>query len=319
MISLHRAIAIISCCMLFFSCSKDIAFSLEGNCFDFPPSTGPFGYSYQYPASLYLAPCFNPNNSNEFVYVRETKSTGQTELRIKNRSTGNDYLLTTSIFQKPDWGRNGWILFNHGDNNVWKIKSNGDSLTQLTFTSSCFDAVWNYAGDRYVFRRTDGANNYSIIADDEGNPLDTLPGFILSNGSWSNDSQKISSPVSTGPSSNAIISINPNTGQISEVAAIEIGDAKDIISYSDWFPDSQRLLWKTSRSFFITDLPGLQTQIIKTFCDTKLYVVIDISGDGSKIIASRWDQKLIGDNTIFSESNIYIMNADGTGEVKIHF
>ncbi len=315
-----KAIIYTSLLILAASCSKDVALSPDGECYDLPPSTSWTGYSYTYAQYSYLAPCFNPNSGDEFVYIREVRdSLVIGELRIKNIITGTDFSLTMGAWRKPNWGRNGWILFNHGDNNIWRIKSNGDSLTQLTVDGSSHDARWNYDATKYVFwQRIGSGNYYTIIADANGNHLDTLTDFSYYYGSWSNDDIKISSTYDNGnESSPAYYDFNSN--QIVFPATVQVSDARDNVGDSDWFPDSRRILWNTGREINITDVVTRETRTIKYACTSKLYVWMDVSPDGQKIITSRWDQKMVGDNTVHVESNIYLMNADGSNEQKIEF
>ena len=41
--------------------------------------------------------------------------------------------------------------------------------------------------------------------------------------------------------------------------------------------------------------------------------------DGNRIITGRTDQQLIGDNLIYVEANLYLMDADGSNERKVEF
>jgi len=101
----------------FMGCDKDPAIPGSEDCFDIPPPQGlSVGYQYKQPQFGYLAPCFNPNNPNEVVYVKGDIINQVIELRKRNLVTGEDIYLINNIWEHPNWGVNDWILFNHADN-----------------------------------------------------------------------------------------------------------------------------------------------------------------------------------------------------------
>ena len=127
-----------------------------------PTETGPtippynkVGFGYKYVNILEnnsYYPCINPLNPNEFVYILSyTGRCGLYKYDIIRKNTTliikfvpNNYTAFPSTYAR--WSRKGWLIFTDLYSNVYKIKDNGDSLTQLTFTSSDFKPEWNYDG-----------------------------------------------------------------------------------------------------------------------------------------------------------------------------
>lgn len=285
---------------------------VEDGCYSFGTSSSPFGFQYSYPHYLYRVPCFNPQNSDQFVYGKEDKENFQpTELRLHTISTGSDVLLTTGILGAPHWHSNGWILFTKSDNNIWKIKANGDSLTLLTLGGINYGPRWNPVGDRFVYC----GDNLTIIADPTGAPVDTIAGFMMLYGDWSPDGTKISTHVNVG-SDYGVAYYDFGTGNTTVVATVPQGQ---FIGESRWAHDSHTLYWQTKQGFYKTDITTGTTAQIKPSCDSKYWWSFQFSGDGTKMIWERADSRLTGSdhNTIYQQNFIFLLNPDGTGEQKI--
>ncbi len=82
----------------------------------------------------------NPNNSNELVYIN-TKIVdflATYQLFIYNKGTKQKQLIYESPglygLNAPLWSRDNWIYFN-SNSHIFKIKSDGSDLTQVTFGS----------------------------------------------------------------------------------------------------------------------------------------------------------------------------------------
>ncbi len=140
-------------CLFFLSCKKD------------PPISPPVGNNtdclnlswtnisgiINWPGidTVYNTPRFNPANANEIVYVKGITSANKSYVAKRNLNTGQETQIISDVWSKPDWSVKDWIVFNHADNQVWKIKSNGDSLTLLTTNmQEGFDALWSPDGNK---------------------------------------------------------------------------------------------------------------------------------------------------------------------------
>jgi len=106
----------------------------------------PEKYQYKYPV-------FNPSNKNEIAYVRSTfnedlKKMGQPELWTFNFCTGKTKRLASVIANEPDWSAKDWLIYRGGGSKLFKVKSNGDSLTTLPkIKGTKLTPGWNDKGD----------------------------------------------------------------------------------------------------------------------------------------------------------------------------
>ena len=175
----------------FVSCKKDDPLSYSGlpghidfpECYDkkIPKKPDyPTGWDITGKGLIYRYPCFNPNNSDEFIYC--ISQFGATELISYNRVTGKKtILLQDNILSPPFWGANGWIIMNIGAT-VWKIKENGDSLTQLTFTEAQYYPNWNFDYSKYITHNNKGG----IIHDFNTGAIELFQYNFPSGATWLN-------------------------------------------------------------------------------------------------------------------------------------
>ena len=68
--------------------------------------------------------------------------------KLKYESSNN--LFNNGNYQ-AQINNKGWIVFNSNDNNIYKIKANGDSLKQLTFNNISNDPKWDYTNTTIYF------------------------------------------------------------------------------------------------------------------------------------------------------------------------
>ncbi|MGM0480112.1 MAG: TolB family protein [Bacteroidota bacterium] len=122
---------------------------------------------------VYSDPILNPNNAFEFAFIRDEGNSNQSpgwnsELCTYNFCSNEMNILTDVVGYDIDWSAKNWILFTGKDYELYKIKSNGDSLTQLTNTGTWNDnAKWNPDGTKYLYFDADAIRHK--ICDEEGN------------------------------------------------------------------------------------------------------------------------------------------------------
>ncbi|MEZ4830326.1 MAG: hypothetical protein R3C61_29175 [Bacteroidia bacterium] len=240
----------------------------------------------------YQYPVFNPLNPDEFAYARYDLDTifpwvDEREIHIYNLNTGED----RSIYHGPlwsgmDWGVNGWLLINRADNQVWKIKADGDSLTQLTFSGINEDARWNADATRFVAWRSDNSIYEVRIYDSNGYFLHLVEtGF--SNGAWA-------------PSAHFLSSIRfDHTKDFFSVASY---DSSDNIISQYTFPRKNEYAWEVRHDprdeevFYATtsDYRFLRIHFDKGIqknlsggCETDKFIHFSVSPVGDQILADR--------------------------------
>lgn len=308
--------------VLLASCRRDpVILPHHGSedCFDFIGIV-PFSNIANWPGTDtgFNVPRFNPTNSNEIIYFRAIYSSQIGQIVKRNILTGSETYFVENLWSKPDWSVKDWIVFNRADNQVWKIKSNGDSLTQLT-TQGGLDAIWNHSGDKIAYHIQTGQSvttDYTFITDVNGFILDTLffP-FRLNHGAWSYNN----SMIAFNDFGLNIQFIDLGTLQIATVTNNSPDPAnhgRENITDIDWMPDSQNIIWVNGFGIFRTNIQTKQTTKIISSCDSKQYGTVSVSPSGDKIIASRTDRKVSND-TMYSKNGLSLINIDGGSEIKI--
>jgi Tol biopolymer transport system component len=272
-------------CVLFVSCKRDTSVPVNnktGNanqpCIDtlkIPP----------YNDTLYNCPRFNPNNPNEIIYVQGIHSQNLIRLVKKNLTTNAETFIIDSIWGMPDWSVKDWIVFNHADNQVWKIKSNGDSLTLLTtHMQGGFYAIWSPDGNKIAYKNTN--TTAILICNENGNVLDSLPYKVDYSSQWSKDGINICG-IANGSNYVNIAYQNVFT-KVTYQPTNNVSNATGsnrITCYLGWTPDSQNIIWCSWSGLYKTNITTNQTILLKACCNQRYYTSISISPDGQKIIA----------------------------------
>lgn len=129
--------------------------------------TGGFYFSFKYLDKYqYWYPCMNPNNDFEFCFARRENGvqlSDDMDLYKYNFCTGKATLITAHVAYGIDWSVKDWIIFTGTDRQVWKVKSNGDSLKVLPFKVGNDAKInWNTSGKLFI-------RNDKYICDEEGN------------------------------------------------------------------------------------------------------------------------------------------------------
>jgi hypothetical protein len=279
-------------------------------CIDIPPPTGGTFWGYQWTKFLpyYDHPNFNPNNPEELIFrLQETLADSLFQLVTYNLSTKEQEVIHVGNFVVPRWSKKDWILFAQSDYNIYKIKSNGDSLTQLTFSGKCHGADWNIIGDKFIYYTIDG-NNFSVISDENGNSLDTIqPSGIFP--SWQHDS------LILNPQHMGFTITNP---KVSGYNYINDDESDPSFTLAEWL-DNENAIGANNNGIFRADInTGEFTQILES-CNAKFYSYPTVSKISNKVVFQRSDKQLIETevNKGTLTSRMFMMNFDGSEREEI--
>ncbi|MFT5835103.1 MAG: hypothetical protein ACI97N_002748 [Cognaticolwellia sp.] len=123
-------------CSYEISCPRDEYINVEDSIYN------NWGTQYNTVSGSQISFSINPNKSDELVFCRTIIDSLFTsfQLLIYNKSTNQEYLIYESYtgpygLTPPRWSSDNWIYFDT-DNNLFKIRSDGSELTQITFGNS---------------------------------------------------------------------------------------------------------------------------------------------------------------------------------------
>lgn len=309
-----------------FSCNKDKPYlddPVPGECYDFTSQGGSGTTVFSETRFQYKNPCFNPSNQNEMVYFYRDNVSGENKIIKYNFTTGvKTVLVNTSITTQFKWSKTGWIAYDKSYH-IWKIKDNGDSLTQVTTTPGNLYPCWDTSGTNlywyhspnlalpaYVFKiNTSTANMDTVFSD-----------YAVFNDISSNN--QILSKMYIG--SSAYISKGDATAStitysgIANLSAISPSNIEGLC----WHPDGNRF-------YFTIYLDGLyegnastgQVAKIRDFCSSQRYTRISCSADGTKLIGERVDSYIEDPESSFwnikQTSRIYLINLQNMEETLV--
>lgn len=302
---------------LIFSCNKADIDDSSSDCEDFI-SSSPFGfYLNSFPPFLYIKPCFNPNDENEFIYVKLNSATMESDLYKYNLIDQTSTLLINNVSGYPQWGKTDWILFEMNDERLWKIKSNGDSLTLLISDGIYNDyATWNSSGDRFIFRLHYGDSVNSIISDIDGNYLLQTASIYYEGGAWNPNPEKIAY-ASELDQDYGIAWCDTNLSESHTFVFMASQNGDDILKGMAWLPDEENVMWSTGNTVSISNIyTGKTTQLFEN-CDAKKYIYPSISPDGTKVIFEKVVQNKLSEVELYIVNELVIMNIDGSDEEVI--
>jgi hypothetical protein len=169
--------------------------------------------------------CTNPNNEYEFCFLRENNQTNNTSLYKYNFCTNSLSLIIENIKYTPDWSVKDWIIFFKG-NNIWKIKSSGDSLTKLNANLFTY-ALWSPSGSKYI--------EASKIMDENGVEIGEIP-YPPYKYIWETDTTFICTKLN-------------NTDKSYEITRYNIKSKKDEVFYTGAYADIINIHDYNAKSF----------------------------------------------------------------------
>jgi hypothetical protein len=276
----------------------------------------PFDYTY---------PCFDPSDPERLAYFRydNVNFTPGAEIWVVNFCNGNRKMITSNGFYSLDWSAKDWLIYTGTDQNIWKVKSGGDSLTQLTTVGTYNrDAKWNPNGTQFIFqRKTGGALSMLLLSDEHGTILDTLD-QLTSIGSWSwIDSNRICylvAQVGASPPRSLMKYYNIETGQIIDLHGLSLAGTLDsAVQATAPLLKENSIIWCGRGLIGKTDLNTGDFTIIKKRLNNEYFKNMAIRPGSNEILINKNILNNVGWCYYDSEVEFYIINSDGTNPRKI--
>lgn len=226
---------------------------------------------------------YNPLDNNEIVFLK-LESNNRKMYRY-NLVTHQKVLIGSfPVIQSFDWEKNDWTLLESGDFNIWKMKSNGDSLVQITSGKPFFHPKWNFNASKFsVFYFVNPMNEHCEIFTENGLFYDSIsnPEVYKSclNGSWRNSSEMMISYES--PSEIRVVDLNQKI-----VLKETIFNSIYNITQVEWLNDNEAIV---NSAYGLYKYNYITNSIVKLRCQCpqQLYQKIGANIEGNKLLMTR--------------------------------
>jgi len=264
----------------------------------------------------FTRPCFNPSNSDEFVYIRYEQQwliNGNYELRKHTISNNQDILVCNlnSEITLISWDLLGWIYFCDQYTNIWKVHDDGTQLIQLTACQGMYHQCVSPNGNFIVVNQLAPSPiiGQTVILDNNGIFIDTIADKYVPT-TWVNDT--------------LLFMLYPSISTYGIWKLMSYPD-KSILA-TDTFPNqtslvesigNNKIMYSDGYSLFIYDLQSKTQALVKEFCGYRYrYESFSYSPVDNKILVEREKIKPIDtlNHTYFIQRDIVLMNIDGTNE-----
>ena len=281
-----------------------------------PPYRGPgWGFEYVYSDNyIYSSPYCNPLDKNEFVYKQFDRNRIENGIYIYNILTKQKTLvLEIDVNKKKNypvadirWSKKNWLIFADFYQNIYKIKPNGDSLTQLTFEGGNFKPEWNYDGTLFCMEHHSPINNksYTIIRDENGLVKDSLQNefgqdLFIGQPDWQH-SQYI-----LGGDNNGFATILYDYAA-KKIIKIQSGDL--IINSPKWINENE-FIYTGGDGIYTYNIKNNKIKQLRKTINSNFYRYLNLS-ENKQMICERTNQVLIDSirEIILSKTTICILN-----------
>ena len=250
------------------------------------------------------SPIINPNNSDELIYL-DNQYPNSRMMFYNIQTHEKRVLVNENVASNFSWSKKDWVLFQRSaDFNLYKVKSNGDSLTQLTYGGKWFHGQWNHEGNKFIVYRKFNSISKSFIMNEQGMVIDSLTNWQHRSGYWSHPLYYL------GELTSLIAVINIENKSI--VKNLNFGTNIRLVGWVSL----EEFMYRQGTKLYLYNITTNQTKLIKCNCNTS-YQTNTFSSDFSKILFVKIVDSLQTNNRIFEDSKLIFMNKDGTGEFEI--
>lgn len=262
---------------------------------------------------------FNPSNSHQICFTRVNTNDNSFQLVTFDICTGELKVIVPNAQYNCKWSKKDWIIF-EGGNQIWKVKSNGDSLTQLTFGGGHHSRpIWSPNGSKFIYQK-DSDPPY-VIANEAGTTIDTVNLANANLYNWQTNNQIVVSLYNSTPNSEvSLYHLDTRTYQhIQTFSPYWAGNFRSYCTIGN-------LAWLGTKYIVASDMTHVysiniesgQIVALKSGADNRNYELVAVNSNG-KICFSRYDftQDSIYADNLYYKAYLCLMNADGSNEKKI--
>ena len=270
----------------------------------------------------YTNPVFNPQNGEEFAYLRENNHdiSPVKEVWIMNGRTGETHFVSDNVLGYLDWSPTGWLIFMDLDRQVYKIEPDGSNRIQLTSEGDWNRGpFWEYSGESFTVFREQNEDNYLLHIGSDGLILDTITTKIPVTPRGWNEKDQI-----------AQLRLHVNLRDF-EVGYFDYNDQSAYVLYEEDVPpfesnkyfgngvtwiNSETILWVTRHIVGTTNIQTGETDIIlETPMSHFLSGGLGVNPAGTHALVGAFDRELIGVCQLDIQYRLYLIDLE-TGEER---
>ncbi len=200
------------------------------------------------------------------------------------------------------------ILLPVGGGQIWKIKDDGTQLTQLTFGQiGHYQPEWNLEGTQFGCQAVNKGHIYGLVYDEFGKLLDSYKNVLT--GCWQHKYKML------GASGGSIGYLDMQ----SDSPFILYSSSQDIYEFrgSYWMLDGVNCIVIADNGLYSFNTQTKKLTFLRQSCPNDFYSSVCVSFISDKILLQKDSWHYAGNNTIFIQSKLILMNTDGSGEVEI--
>lgn len=257
------------------------------DCQPLPPPPPGFHYvdSTADPYKNVISFFYNPVAGNEVLVVVEGTVLGANQLRNVNLKTGQTKILGNLDKYLPDVNASGWIVFSDVENNIYKVKTNGDSLVKLTNNQRAHDPKWHPDGRSFFYLQDEyaGMGSKLIRAHADGTPYQSWDHSLP----YSAPLQKADKLLLQKQQGNVVRVVELDLDSLTEreifTAAYNMAEGRSELE--NFFVDAndQYCFWSNKHGIMRRDLHTGSTDTLFRNCETSKYMRAWRSGNENEI------------------------------------
>lgn len=304
-------------------CKKDVAINISNtaDCRGPWPCDGQ-GFMFFLGPVQNSAPFFNPVNPNQFLYIEKDKPGNTSIVTYDMVTKQKQYVITKfDAFLDAKWSLTGWIVTQDAsDQNFYRIKPDGTGLTKIRNCENLGDFFLPPVSVADIVASGVG---YSISFKFDGTTVDSFPnkefqfGDVCNtedpSGKWYLACHSTSAPY---PSTITVKSIDDLIATDVYIPYSQLYRNWDYTALS-WHPNGEDIYYASYLDIQKVNIKTYTHSIVKLGCSIEPYSKIRVSPDGKKILAEKayfyFDDKC----KIYYNTDLVIMNIDGSDERKV--
>ena len=269
----------------------------------------------------YEAPCFNPNNGNQIAYIRWNTEhfTASPQLWTFDFCTGETKMLCDIATGNPDWSVKDWILFTGNYGELWKVKSNGDSLTQVTFDGATYKrGKWGKTGENiiiYVYNTP-----FVLLRDKFGNITDTIKEITTDIIDWGED-RLVYHGAGAGNLYAFVGYYNFDTETVNEVKTMpfsaSMGGDSVYLQSINYYPAKDAIIWNTRWKVAYVTISDKEEFTVLNGSDSREYDYAQLSPNQKTLIVERHHLWPLDVCEVEVDVSLYLVDIDGKNERKV--